>query len=446
MKPFYCFLIALGILGGYAKAQEVISRKSDAKQITLNAGPPELTYMYYTVCDTGAGTTTLKPDGWIQAGEVVQVRFYIKNTGDAVANDVTYMFKSPNHSVVISKNFGNLGNLPPQQVKTFTIYVNPDRSYRLPNIPVVLTVNGSNKPSGINKLQINLAFNKKPPSPPPPPPPPPPPNPYKNLDRAPNTNSGRPDAIAVVIGIEKYKDLPDAIYSSNDAKLVSSYFKNTLGIDKVITDTNSDANWIFFDNMFNLENGELKKMVVPGVTELFVYFSGHGIPSISGEQIYVVPSDAKKDRISSQGINVTALYETLQHLKAKNVFVFVDACFSGISKQSESIKSENIIRTRSTITGSKSRNPWISNPSFYVFNSSSSDAVSLAFDESRSGLFTCFLCLGLQGAADENSDKKLTTGELQKYIYNNVLKNSETMISKQFTQFHGNMDYVLVEY
>ena len=227
-----------------------------------------------------------------------------------------------------------MGNLVPGQIKSFSLYINPNKNFHGSYIPLYLTVKIKNQEGGIKKMSIRLPLNKKTetttiseydPN-----------HPnnitdvngtqVKGIGNATISKTLRPDAIGIVIGIEDYQDLPKATYALNDADIVSTYFKNTLGVSNVLTYKNERANWIFFDNMFNLETGELKKMIKPGVTDIFVYFSGHGIPSPSGEQIYMMPSDGKKDRLTSQGINVIALYDNLQHLKARNVFVFIDAC------------------------------------------------------------------------------------------------------------------------
>ena len=71
---------------------------------------------------------------------------------------------------------------------------------------------------------------------------------------------------------------------------------------------------------------------------------------------------------------------------------------------------------------------------------------SLCFDPSETGLFTYFLCAGLQGKADKNNDGKITTGELQNYIKNNVIEISTKIHGRQTPQFYGNKNVVLGEY
>jgi len=378
-----------------------------------------------------------------------------------MAENVNFLVSNKDKNVIVTKNFGQLGNLAPGEIKSFIMFMSPNNKFKSNELVLALTLSLNNQIGGLDKTPVSIAVNQKPPE-----------NrivefkpdvrkygqpeigkegadgrlPIHNIDPAPVSNSKRPDAIAIVIGIEEYADLPKANYAQNDAHNIAEYFKKTLGINKVFTYTNDKANWIFFDNMFNLESGELKRMITPGTTDIFIYFSGHGIPSPSGEQIYLMPSDGKKDRLSSQGINVTAFYDNLQHLKARNIFIFMDACFSGLSRQSESSQSENLTGTKTAGTSRKSRDPWISNPAFYIFNSSASDGVSMAFDQGKTGLFTYYLCLGLQGEADINKDKKITTGELQEYIHDKVEQASSGSMSKQATEYHGNKEYVMVEY
>jgi len=90
--------------------------------------------------------------------------------------------------------------------------------------------------------------------------------------------------------------------------------------------------------------------------------------------------------------------------------------------------------------------PWNDNPRFTVFSSSSYDETSLAFDPSETGLFTYYLCAGLQGKADANGDKKITSGELERYISEQVKESSVKIRGLQSPQFHGDETIILTEY
>ena len=114
----------------------------------------------------------------------------------------------------------------------------------------------------------------------------------------------RENAIAVVIGVEKYDNLSPAPYASNDAEIIKDYFKNKLGVKQVVTYTNDEVDGLAFDDIFNPEYGELQRSIVKGETDLFVFYSGHGIPGKDGKNIYLFPSDGKVERLQFQGYNL----------------------------------------------------------------------------------------------------------------------------------------------
>jgi len=219
-----------------------------------------------------------------------------------------------------------------------------------------------------------------------------------------------------------------------------------LGVNKVVTYTSDQARGLVFDDVFNPDYGELQKAVVKGQTDVFVFYSGHGIPSKDGEQIYLFPSDGKVARLNMQGYNLNVFYENLEKLGARNVMVFLDACFSGASKQSENIQTENLVAMKGIRIKPKLLKPWENNPGFSVITSSAADETSLALDASQTGLFTYYMCAGLQGNADTNSDNAITLGELYQYVREQVMNTSRKISGIQTPEFHGNPDIVLTEY
>lgn len=90
--------------------------------------------------------------------------------------------------------------------------------------------------------------------------------------------------------------------------------------------------------------------------------------------------------------------------------------------------------------------PWETNDNFVVFNSSSYSETSLAFDETQTGLFTYYLCAGLSGKADINSDNQISLGELKKYVTENVMQTSKKIFGVQTPEFHGDEDYIITSF
>ena len=84
--------------------------------------------------------------------------------------------------------------------------------------------------------------------------------------------------------------------------------------------------------------------------------------------------------------------------------------------------------------------PWLNNPSFRVFTSSRGDQTSQANDRTRSGRFTYYLAVGLQGDADTDANGKVTMQELVEFVTENVDKETS---GQQTPQFNGNADFVV---
>lgn len=258
-----------------------------------------------------------------------------------------------------------------------------------------------------------------------------------NLDSLPANRQIRPYSVAVVIGVEQYNFMPVAPYAANDADLISRYFKVLLGVDKVVVHTNADVTGFFFENLFNAEEGELSRVIEKGKTDLFVYYSGHGISSADGMEMYMLPADCKMKLIEKQGYSLNILFEELAKLPTRSTTVFVDACFSGLGKFSQSGSPLNLSGIKGVRVKPLLVQPWLQNTEFRVFTSSSANQPSLVLDEVQNGLFTYFLALGLRGAADFNGDGHLTAKELHQYIHSKVVENSKKIYQEQTPEFYG---------
>ena len=176
---------------------------------------------------------------------------------------------------------------------------------------------------------------------------------------------------------------------------------------------------------------------------MYVYYSGHGIPAADGGDVYMLPVDSKMRLIEKQGYSLNTLFEQLDKLQAKSTTVFIDACFSGLGKFSQSGTPLNLMQTKGVKVQPLLYQPWLLNSSFRVFTSSSVGQAALVLDEARTGLFTYFLAMGLRGKADLNGDGHVTAGELYRYIYSNVSENSKKIYQEQIPCFYGDDSFIL---
>ncbi len=433
---------------------------------TLEYQKPKLTFSGYEIVDNGEGTGAIVEDGQLQAGEQVKIKLVVQNIGQNIANKVKFDVYTTDDNIYLENNKGELGSFAIGEVKEFWLTVSPNKRVTSSSkLPIFMSLSEELGYGSLNKYQLPIALNQKPPetqtltvkadidkikkqvarfeytS-----------NKFtanvgtvKNIASVSPSKTKRSNAVAVIFGVENYTDLPPAPYAENDAKIMKKYFKTRLGIDKVVIYKNDDVSGFIFDDIFNPDYGELQKSILKGETDLFVFYSGHGVPNKSGEKIYLFPADGKVERLETQGYDLNKLYQNLDALGAKSVTVFLDACFSGTSRVSEKISTKNLVATKGVRIQPKLISPWIKNPNFSVFNSSGANETSLGFDPSQTGLFTYYLCLGLQGEADLNNDSKITNGELYDFVQSKVVDTSKKIFGVQTPQFNGNRDMILVE-
>lgn len=434
---------------------------------TMEYQKPDLVFSGMEIVDQGEETGAIVVDGQLQPGELVKAKIIVQNIGQNVAKNTTYEVETRDNNIYLTNNKGELGDLGIGEVKEFWITISPNKRVDTKGkLPLYLTIKDKIGKGNLHYHQLPIFLNQQPPvakietieadidklkkqvarfeytS-----------NKFKanvgnvmDVQLVTPSKTKRNNAVAIILGIEKYNNLPPAPYAANDAKVIKKYFKERLGIDQVVTYTNDQVSGFAFDDIFNPDYGELQKAIIKGQTDVFVFYSGHGLPSKDGEEIYLFPSDGKVERLKTQGYNLNKFYESLEKLGAKSVTVFLDACFSGSSKSTEKIEAENLVAMKGIRLKPKLKKPWEANPNFSVFTSSAANETSLGFDPSNTGLFTYYLCAGMQGKADKNNDRQITMGELEEYVTKNVVNTSTKIRGKQTPEFHGDENKVLFRY
>ena len=428
---------------------------------------PEIVFSGLDIIDIGEGTGAIIEDGQIQAGEQVKVKITLQNIGENISESTTYYLSSSDKNIYILNGSGDLGDISVGEVKEFWVSISPNKRVTASGeLPIYLRINNKHQVGGISHQRLPIILNQKPPAPaivevkadmer------------FKkqvarfeytsnkitanisniiDIRQVPPSKTKRPNSVAIVIGVEDYKNFVDAPYADNDAQIMKDYFEDVLGVNKVFIYTNKEVSGFFFEDIFNPQYGELQKAIIKGKTELFVFYSGHGMPSKDGKQVYLFPYDGRKEALKRHGYNINSFYQNLDALGAKTTTIFIDACFSGVSRASEDKDMYNLMAMKGVSIKPKIDHPWETNKEFSVFTSSSFNETSLGFDPSRTGLFTYYVCAGLQGKADANKDHKITTGELQDFVIQKVSETSVKILGKQTPVFHGNQDFILSEY
>jgi tetratricopeptide (TPR) repeat protein len=221
-------------------------------------------------------------------------------------------------------------------------------------------------------------------------------------------------AVGVVIGNRDYhhKDIPPVSYAIQDATMVKNYLIHTFGYrdGNVIFKTNATKG--VFENIFgSTQNykGMLYDYLTPGKSDVFVYYSGHGAPSLESKKGYILPVDGNPNDVTIGGYGLELLYKNLARMRARSITVVTDACFSGAP-----------LFKKASPVGIIVKNPLIAQKNTSIISSSSGTELSSWYPQKGHGLFTYYFLLGINGKADANRDKTITMGELSEFINDNV--------------------------
>lgn len=224
----------------------------------------------------------------------------------------------------------------------------------------------------------------------------------------PKTKNQHPDGIAVVIGNKNYDNTKNVDFAINDAKLMKKYLIEVLGYKEgnilYVEDASlSDFKMIFGDK--NMYEGQLFNMVKAQKSEVFIYYSGHGVPSLKDKQGYFVPKECNTQYVELTGYSLKTFYDNIAKIPATSTTVVLDACFSGSNIYENispiDVKSKGILGLQKGV----------------LFASSSGTEVSCWYNEKKQGLFTYFFLKAIHNRnADFNKDNKITFEEIQQYI------------------------------
>ena len=267
----------------------------------------------------------------------------------------------------------------------------------------------------------------------------------KNLDKPLDLPSfkGRKDknAVALIIGLDQYESIARAPWAESDASVFFDYAQQSLGIpaDRIalITGDKSDRSGIY-DSL----DMWLPTMVEKGDSNVYVYFAGHGLATADGEQAYLIPYDGNLENLRRTAIPRKEVISVLKDLKAKSVTLFMDTCYSGTPKGGKGTLVADSRGLRIVKKDNFSSLP----KNFTIFSAASNRQTASSHPNLENGLFSYWMMRGLGGEADNNNDRKITNGELHKFINKNVKKAAALMGRKQNSQLTGDADRVIVSW
>jgi hypothetical protein len=243
------------------------------------------------------------------------------------------------------------------------------------------------------------------------------------------------DAVAVIIGIADYKNLPRADYANDDARVFYDYAIRALGVKpeniRLLVDADADQAEIYRAFKTWLPSR------VRSTTDVYVFYSGHGLPTADGQGSYVLPQRADRDFMDKTAITQAEINTAIQAAKPRSVIMFLDACYSGQART-----GETLLASARPVALKVERQ--LFPDSFTVISASQADQISSSSPDLKHGIFSYYLMRGMEGDADANRDGKITSGEMHTYLMEQVTRQAGMMNRQQVPQLTGDANRVLV--
>lgn len=207
---------------------------------------------------------------------------------------------------------------------------------------------------------------------------------------------------ALIIGNENYRFVPDVPFAIHDARVFRDYCEKTLGIPAENIHVCEDATkQLILDD----ELGWLESIEDKSDKRLIVYYAGHGVPDTKkSNKAYLLPTDVRGTR-PEYGVSLDEFYGRLGEMAFEQTSVFLDACFSGINRDNESVnegmRGVEIVAEEGTISGGN----------LVVFSAAQGNETAQGYQEQGHGLFTYYLLKVLQ-----THEGEVTFGDLSDYL------------------------------
>ena len=245
-----------------------------------------------------------------------------------------------------------------------------------------------------------------------------------------------PNAIALIIGITNYKNIPISIYADKDAKIFADYAYRSLGVprNKIKLLVNDVASFIEIKKTLKRW---IKNEINENKTDVYVFFAGHGLVSNNQKDLYLIPFDGELTLLEDTAFKRSELFSLIEENKPASITAFLDTCYSGLTRNNKMLIADArpvIIVADKTILSSN----------VTLLSAASNNELASGLEEAQHGLFSYYLMKGLEGYSDLDQNKIITAGELHSYLINKVKKKASKLGRDQTPQISGDLNRVLV--
>lgn len=232
---------------------------------------------------------------------------------------------------------------------------------------------------------------------------------------------------ALIIGINKYNNLPNLEYAVNDAKAIKDVLINNFKYKeeniKILIDEQATHDNIM-DEYYNLIKDTATN------DSVIVFFAGHGstYPSIHKDKGFLVPCDGTETKMNTL-ISWDSLISDSELIKAKHIFFIMDACYSGLAllrgNPSKRFLKDMVRRqARQVLTAGKA-----------------DQTVKDSGAQTNNSIFTGYLLKALNGEA-KTEQGVICASSVMNYVYNKVANDSNSRQTPGYGTILGEGDFI----
>ncbi len=258
-----------------------------------------------------------------------------------------------------------------------------------------------------------------------------------NVQPTPKTTPGRPmramskvdkdipvvktkndNTFVTIIANERYTKVAPVPYAERDGEVFAEYCNKTLGIPK--ENIRKHLSVGLADMLGAIDDIKGIARAKHGHCNIIFYYAGHGVPDDDSKEAFILPTDAD-GRNTRLCYRLSELYGELAKLEADNTTVFLDACFSGATRDKDKmLKQERSIAIKVEEEDVPGR--------MVVFSAASGNQTAAAYDDEHHGMFTYYLLEKLK-----ETKGNVDLGTLGEYISSKVALQSRLKNNKDQT-------------
>ena len=233
------------------------------------------------------------------------------------------------------------------------------------------------------------------------------------------------NSYALLIGIDKYENVPPLNYAVKDAESIHDILVNTFNFPEgnIILLKNEEA------TLLNIKNN-LSEIATSAKSNdrVLIYFAGHGathdLPG-GGEMGYLLPIYGKEDNLFATSIPMNDIKSISSMSESKHMLFLIDACYSGLlTIGSRGINPQTTTNYIDKITADKGRT---------IITAGGRDEEVMEKNEWGHSAFTMNLIRALKnGKGDLNADGYIAADELALFLKEKVTIDSKAQQTPQF--------------